>query len=118
VDEVERATPVLLHGPIAARVLPRDYALLDADVLAAIECHTTARAGMSVLEKVLFVADKIEPGKIEQRPAWQEVRELADPSLDEALLRWLDLHIEEALRRGWLLHRRTIEARNELLLSK
>jgi len=124
-DAVEQTAPVLIHGPLAARILQSAYGMTDADVLAAIDCHTTARAGMSTLEKVLFVADKIEPEKVERNPSWREVRELSeiDPStgsghgLDRALLRWLDLHLEEAVRHSWLLHPRSVEARNQLLAT-
>jgi len=124
-NDVERAAPILIHGPLAARILATAYGLHDAEVLAAVDCHTTARAGMSPLEKVLFIADKVEPEKIERNPSWREVRDLAetDPStgsgqgLDRALLRWLDLHLEEAVRHAWPLHPRSVEARNELLLT-
>lgn len=114
-DEVERATPILVHGPIAARILVRDYGLDDADVLAGIDCHTTARAGMSALEKVLFVADKIEPEKLERNPDWREVRDLAQTNLDRALLRYLDLQLEQAVQRRWLIHPRSLEARNQVI---
>jgi predicted HD superfamily hydrolase involved in NAD metabolism len=117
-DEIELATPVLLHGRTAARLLVVDFGVDDADVLAAVDCHTTGRAGMSRLEKLLFIADKIEEHKVAAYPEWQEVRRLADTDLDAALLRFLDLHVERAVRLGWLLHPRSIEARNELLLSR
>ena len=116
-DAVERAAPILVHGPVAARILDDDYGLGDADVLAAVDCHTTARAGMSRLEKVLFVADKIEPQKLEQHPAWQEVYDLAEHDIDAAILRYLDLQLEETVRRHWLLHPRSLEARNQLSLA-
>ena len=116
-DAVERATPILVHGPVAARILGRDYALADGDILAGIDCHTTARADMALLEKVLFVADKVEPEKLERNPAWREVHDLAQSSLDRALLRFLDLHFEQAIERGWLLHPRSLEARNQLSLD-
>lgn len=124
-DEVEQSAPVLLHGPLAARIAPAAYGLHDPDVLAAIDCHTTARVGMSALEKVLFIADKVEPEKIARNPSWREVRELAEAEpaapagrgLDRALLRWLDLHLEEAVRRAWPLHPRSVAARNELLTA-
>ncbi len=114
-DDVERATPILVHGPVAARMLLRDYALDDPELLAAVDCHTTARAGMAALEKVLFIADKVEPHKLERWPACEEVRDLAQTDLDAALLRYLDLNIEQALQKRWLLHPRTLEARNALL---
>src|SRR5690606_6333075 len=58
-DAIEIASPILVHGPVAARILSRDYGFRDAEVLAGIDCHTTARPGMSQLEQVLFIADKI-----------------------------------------------------------
>jgi predicted HD superfamily hydrolase involved in NAD metabolism len=116
-NDVERLTPILVHGPIAARILARDYAFEDAEIAAAIDCHTTARPGMSRLEQVLFVADKIEPQKLAANPKWTAVRDLAATSLDEAILRFLDLELEIARDRGWLLHPRFTQARNELLIK-
>jgi len=117
-DAVERAEPILVHGPVAARILTRDYGLDDAGVVAGVDCHTTARAGMSRIEQVLFVADKIEPEKIERYPVWQQVRDLAERDLDAAVLRYLDLQLEQAVRRGWLVHPRSLEARNQLLQAR
>ena len=59
-------------------------------MLAGIDCHTTARAGMSTLEQVLFVADKVEPGKLDHDAALAEVKQLAEADLDAAVLRYLD----------------------------
>ena len=114
-DAIERSTPILVHGPVAARMLAQDYGIEDSEVLDGVDCHTTARAGMTALEKVLFLADKVEEEKLERYPEWREVRELADTSLDAALRRFLDLHFQQAVRRGWLIHPRSLEARNEIL---
>jgi predicted HD superfamily hydrolase involved in NAD metabolism len=114
-DAVERASPILVHGPVAAAMLARDYGVEDAEVLAGIDCHTTARAGMSKLEQVLFVADKVEPHKLAKEPALAEVKELAEGDLDAAVLRYLDLNLQEAIRRAWQVHVRSLEARNELV---
>jgi HD superfamily phosphohydrolase YqeK len=70
---------------------------------------------MSPLEKLLFLADKVEPQKLERRPDWRPVRELARTNLDAALLLFLDLQIAAAIERGWRIHARTIAARNQLL---
>jgi predicted HD superfamily hydrolase involved in NAD metabolism len=118
VDPVEEAAPILLHGPIAAAILSRDYGIDDADVLATARYHTTARAGMSTLEKVVFVADKIEASKVRGEPALARVRQLADADLDAAILEHLDQRLMEASRRRWPLHPNTVAARNELLLIK
>jgi len=117
VDPVEEEAPILLHGPIGATILSRDYAIDDAEVLAVARYHTTGRAGMSMLEKVVFVADKIEVGKVQAEPALARVRQLADRDLDAAILEYLNQHLLEASRRGWPLHPNTVAARNELLLA-
>jgi predicted HD superfamily hydrolase involved in NAD metabolism len=116
-DAVETASPILVHGPIAARILSRDYSFDDAEVLAGIDCHTTARAGMSALEQVLFIADKVEPHKLAREPALEAVRALASEDLRAGVLRFLDYNLEQAVRRGWLVHPRSLEARNELLAA-
>jgi len=118
VDPVEEEAPILLHGPIAAALLSRDYGIDDAEVLAVARYHTTARAGMSTLEKVVFVADKIEAGKVRAEPALARVRQLADRDLNAAILEHLGQHLVEASRRGWPLHANTVAARNHLLLAR
>ncbi len=117
-DAIERASPILVHGPVAAVMLWRDYGLDDAELLAGVDCHTTARAGMALLEKVLFVADKVEPHKLAREPALAEVRQLAEDDLDAALLRYLDYNLEHSVRRRWQVHPRSNEARNELLTAR
>ena len=117
-NEVEEAAPILLHGPVAARLLASRYGVEDEEVLAVARWHSTGRAGMSALEKVLFLADKVEPGKAAGRPELEEVRRLAETDLDGAVLRYLDLQVVEAVRQGWPLHPDAVAARNELLLSR
>jgi len=117
-NEVEEAAPVLLHGPVAARLLASRFGIEDEEVLAVARWHTTARAGMSALEKVLFLADKVEPGKSAGQPDLEEVRRLAETDLDGAVLRYLDLQLLEAVRRRFALHADTVAARNELILGR
>jgi predicted HD superfamily hydrolase involved in NAD metabolism len=114
-DAIEQAEPILVHGPVAARILVRDFGIDDTDVVEGVDCHTTARAGMAPLEQVLFVADKVEPHKLAREPLMAEVREAASSDLDAGVLRYLNWSIEQALRKGWLLHPKTLEARNWLL---
>ena len=117
-DPVEEASPVLVHGPVAARILASDYGFADAEVLAGIDCQTTARADRPALEQVLFVADKVEPWKLAREPALAGVKQLADESLDEAVLGYLDYNLEQSIRRGWQVHHRSLEARNQLLARR
>ena len=116
--DVERAEPTLLHGAVAARLLPERFGVDDPEILDAVRYHTTGRAGMSAMEKIVYIADKTEPGGLKWFPEWSQVRELADRDLDAALLKGLDLSIERALREGWLLHPDTVAARNHLLRQR
>jgi predicted HD superfamily hydrolase involved in NAD metabolism len=117
-SEVEEAAPILLHGPVAARLLTHRFGIEDEEVLASVRWHSTGRAGMSALEKVLFLADKVEPGKSAGEPDLEEVRRLAENDLDAAVLRCLDLQLLEAVRQRWPLHPDAVAARNELLLGR
>ncbi len=117
-DEIELRSPILIHGPVAARMLMRDYELEDDDVIAGVDCHTTARPNMERIEKVLFVADKIEPHKLRRNPVLQEVYDLAETDLDAAVVRFLDMRIDEAMQKDGLIHPLLIEARNQLLMAR
>jgi predicted HD superfamily hydrolase involved in NAD metabolism len=118
VSPVEEEAPILLHGPVGAEILRRDYGIDDPEVLAAARFHSTGRAGMSLLEKVIFVADKIEPGKLRAKPALARVRERADRDLDAAILEYLDQMLVVAREEGWPLHPQAVAARKDLLLSR
>jgi len=118
VSPVEAEAPILLHGPVGAEILRREYGVDDPEVLAAARFHSTGRTGMSLLEKVIFVADKIEPGKVRARPALARVRELAERDLDAAILEYLEQMLAMAREEGWSLHPQAVAARNELLLSR
>jgi predicted HD superfamily hydrolase involved in NAD metabolism len=118
-DEVDRMEPVLLHGPLAVPILREQYRVLDADVLGAVAHHTTGHAGMTPLQKLLFVADKVEPHKRDRAPAAiDRVIGLAQSDLDAAMLAYLDYHVLYALEAGWPLHPNTVAARNELLAQR
>jgi len=62
-EDADRMEPILLHGPLAVAILQEQYNVVDADILGAAAYHTTAHARMTVLQKLLFIADKIEPWK-------------------------------------------------------
>ena len=53
----------LWHGPVGAIIARDEFDITDEDTLNAIRFHTTGRAGMSLLEKLIYVSDMIEPGR-------------------------------------------------------
>lgn len=118
VDPVDRAQPVLLHGPVGAVVLPMLFGCTDPEAIVTTRYHTTGRPGMSVIEKVVFVADKVDPRKVEKRPELGEVRRLGDRDLDAAILAYLDLEQQRAVDKGWPLHPREVATRNALLIAR
>ena len=80
--------PNLAHSKVAALVMERDYGIDDAEILDAVRYHTTGRAGMGLLEKILFLADAIEPGR--NYPGVEQLREMARTSLNLACLTALE----------------------------
>lgn len=87
--EMERRNPFLLHAKVGAYLAEKKYGITDADILNAIRFHTTGRENMSLLEKIVFVADYIEPGR-KQAPNLQEIRQLAFIDIDRAMVKILE----------------------------
>lgn len=87
-DEPDLIRPVLVHGPASAIRARDEFGVNDPMVLQAITCHTTGRPGMSDLDKIIFLADKIEPARTYSR--LDDIRELALKDLNRALLVCLD----------------------------
>ncbi|MED4404611.1 bis(5'-nucleosyl)-tetraphosphatase (symmetrical) YqeK [Heyndrickxia coagulans] len=74
----------LWHAPVGAYLVEKEAGVTDREVLDAIKYHTSGRAGMTLLEKIVYLADYIEPGR--NFPGVEEARRLADKDLDEAVL--------------------------------
>lgn len=89
VSELERRNPFLLHAKVGAYLARKKYGVEKEDILNAILYHTTGREGMSLLEKIIFVADYIEPGR-KKAPNLEEIRRLAFRNLDEAMIKILE----------------------------
>jgi len=80
---IEQTKPSLLHGRAAAVVLQRVYCITDEDVLEAVRWHTFGKPHMSDIAKIIYIADKIEPGRKHVTPEY--LRSLEAFSLDELL---------------------------------
>lgn len=88
VSPIEERNPSLVHAKLGAKLAEEVYGETDADVLNSIKNHTTGRAGMSTLEKIIFVADYMEPGR-DKAPNLEEIRKLAFSDIDSALVKIL-----------------------------
>lgn len=80
----EQEHPYLLHGKIGAHIAKEKFHINDKDVLQAITWHTTGRPDMSLLEKIIFIADYIEPMR-RPIPELNVIRRLAFEDIDKAM---------------------------------
>lgn len=88
VTPVEKANPFLLHAKVGAFLAKEKYGIQDEEILSAVRCHTTGRPNMTLLEKIVFTADYIEPSR-KTAPNLDEVRTMAFQNLDIALCKIL-----------------------------
>ncbi len=84
ISETERENPELLHSKAGSVIAKSRYKIEDADILSAIFWHTTGKPGMSDLEKIIFVADYIEPNRT-NLPGLDIIRKTAFTDIDEAV---------------------------------
>jgi predicted HD superfamily hydrolase involved in NAD metabolism len=105
--------PQLLHAPVGAYVAEMEYGIHDGEVLDAIRYHTSGRERMTLLDKVVCLADYIEPGR--DYPTVNEIRKLAESNLNQALIAGFDSTIQFLLQKGKRIFPLTVSARNDLI---
>lgn len=74
----------LWHAPVGSYVAEHEFQIHDEDILNAIKYHTTGRAGMSPLEKIIYISDMIEPSR--NYPGVELLREKAETDLEDAMV--------------------------------
>ena len=84
ITDAERQKKLLLHAKVGAAYAEDKFGITDEDILNAIRYHTTGRAGMTLLEKIIFIADYIEPNR-EPLPRIDRIRWEAYNHLDTAV---------------------------------
>jgi predicted HD superfamily hydrolase involved in NAD metabolism len=98
VEAVEKQKPPLLHGRAAAVKLREYFGLTDPDVLQAVAMHTFGGAGLCPLAKILYAADKIEPGRPQSTPEYRQ--KLFAMTLDELVYAVLRENIDYLKSKG------------------
>lgn len=114
-DDLERRAVKLLHAKTGACMARYVYGQ-DDDIYEAIYWHTTGKADMSLLEKIIYIADYMEPNR--DFPGVERLRELAYQDLDGAVLLGCEMSIQEMAERGLPVHRNTLLARDWLRNQK
>jgi predicted HD superfamily hydrolase involved in NAD metabolism len=113
ISDAARSAPVLLHAPIGADIARREFAIDDPEVLGAISRHTVAGPGMGALDKIIYVADSIEPSRtFDDRVALEA---LAFRSLDEALFACLKESMKYLMLRNVPIADETVLLYNQLV---
>lgn len=106
----------VLHSFLGAEVAKKVYNIFDKDILGAIKYHTTGKAAMTKLEKIIFIADAIEPNR--NFEGIDKIRKLANNDLDMAMLALLDSNIIFLISKKALINPLSFEARNYLIEEK
>ncbi|WP_019154590.1 bis(5'-nucleosyl)-tetraphosphatase (symmetrical) YqeK [Robertmurraya massiliosenegalensis] len=119
----EKMSPELLqynselwHAPVGAFLVKKEVGITDIDVLDAIKYHTSGRVGMTLLEKVIYLADYIEPGR--RFPGVEEVRELAKDDLQLALIKAVQNTIFFLMKKNQPVFPDTFHTYNDLIANR
>ena len=110
--DIEMREWKMLHGRTAAAIAAAEYGA-DSEICEAIAFHTTGRAEMTLLDKIIYLADYIEDTR--DFDGVERARELARDSLERALLYCFDSSMADLIARNKLIHADTVAARNWIL---
>ncbi|NGM82865.1 HD domain-containing protein [Paenibacillus sp. 7124] len=103
----------LWHAEVGAFVAQTEYGIEDREVLDAIRYHTSGREGMTLIDKIVCLADYIEPGR--DFPGVDRIRKLSKSSLEEGLIAGFDSTISLLLEKRKIVFPLTVMARNDLV---
>lgn len=115
-NEVELENPGIAHGLAGSIIAKNKMGINDEEILNAVRFHTTGKKNMTLLEKIIYIADYVEP--LRDFPGVNELREAVNNNLDEAMLLSFDQTIKYVIERGMLIHLDTVEARNYMICHK
>lgn len=112
--EIEISTAKLYHAMCGSIFVKKEFGIENEDIINAVRYHTTGRKGMSLLEKIVFIADFISAER--DYDGVEIMREKAVRSLDEAIVEGLGFTIKDLIDRGErFIHPDTIDAYNEAM---
>ena len=115
-DSIMEKNTALAHCPLGEFIAREKYNIKNENILNAIRYHTTGRENMGLIEKIVFIADLIEPSR--KFPGVEEIRKLAYENLNKAIILAVDNNIQFVIKQNHLLHLDTIKARNYLIISE
>ena len=117
ISEVERINTKILHGKIGADIAKKKYGV-SKEIQEAIEYHTTTNPNMTTLDKIVFVADKIELNRKSATYDIESERELAKKDLDGAVIFIINSNITSLIQKDKLINEESIQTRNKLIIER
>lgn len=103
----------LLHGPVGAHFVKTKFRIENEHILNGIRYHTTGRVGMTIVEKIIFIADYIEPGR--NFPGIDEVRHVVKKDLDLAIILAIQNTVQLLMKKQLPIFPDTIDTYNSLI---
>lgn len=117
ISEVERINTKILHGKVGADIAKKKYGV-SKEIQEAIEYHTTTNPNMTTLDKIVFVADKIELNRKSATYDIESERELAKKDLDGAVIFIINSNITSLIQKDELINEESIQTRNKLMIER
>ena len=117
ISNVEKASPLLLHGVLASITMQEQYKVSDKQIIESIKYHTSGMEEMDEVFMTVFLADKLDPKKIKKNSQLEPINQTAQYSLSDATLMYLNMKISSIIDSGHLVHPDSLDARNSLLLK-
>lgn len=114
-DDILLRSPFLLHGPVGGYLIGDYFGVYDEEIKRAVALHTTGDKDMTLLDKIIFLADYIEPGR--EFEGVENLRKASYIDLDKAVVMAFDATINYVIRRHQLLYLKTVIARNDVLIK-
>ncbi len=105
----------LWHAPVGSLIAKEQFSIDDEDILNAICYHTTGRANMSSLEKLIYVADMVEPGRV--FPNVEQLREVAKTNIDKAMKDCIVHSMQYLVRKKSTVYPDSLDCYNEHILN-
>lgn len=116
IDDIEKYSTNLMHSKVSAFIAQNEFGVKNTSVLSAISNHTTGAVNMSLVDKIIFIADAIEENRVYNKV--DLFRDKAFENIDEALLMILDNQISFLFQKKQSVHPESIRARDFLLKNK
>ena len=115
-SDVEKSLHKLWHAKAGAEYIKNVLGIVDSEIVNAVRYHTTARSGMGLLEKVLYLADFTSADR--DYKGVEKMREMVDVSMEAAMEEALRFTINDLLEQRQVIHPDAISAYNEIVLNK